>query len=112
MPDPIRYHLDEQMDPDIATALRRAGIDITTSLDQGLLSRPDEEQWDRVRAQGRVLITDDQDFLAIAAAAADHPGVVYCRRTKHSMGEIINFLILCHGVYEAYDMVGRVEYVS
>jgi predicted nuclease of predicted toxin-antitoxin system len=111
MPDPIRYHLDEQMDPDIAVALRRAGIEVTTSREQGLLSHSDDEHWDRVRAQGRVLITDDQDFLAIAASTQDHPGVVYCRRTRHTMGDIINFLILCHGVYTAEDMAGRVEFV-
>lgn len=111
MPDVIRYHLDEHMDPDIAVALRRAGIEVTTSLDQHLLSRPDEEQWKRIHAQGRVLITDDQDFLVLAASSQSHPGVVYCHRSKHTMGEIISFLILCHGVYSPDEMVGRVAYV-
>ena len=44
MPDSIRYHLDENMDPGIAVALRKSGIDITTSQEQGLLSRSDDEQ--------------------------------------------------------------------
>jgi predicted nuclease of predicted toxin-antitoxin system len=111
MPEPIRYHLDEHMDPDIAVALRKAGIDVTTSEDQGLLSRPDEQQWEVVRAQGRVLITDDQDFLVMASSTLDHPGVVYCRRTKHTMGDMIRFLVLCHGVYDPSEMRGRVEHV-
>ena len=112
MPNAIRYHLDENMDPDIAVALRKSGIDITTSQEQGLLSRSDDEQWDWIRGQGRVLITDDQDFLVFTSTTQDHPGVVYCRRTAHTMGEIIRFLILCHGVYAAEDMEGKVEYVS
>jgi hypothetical protein len=29
MADRIRFHLDEHVDPAIATALRRAGIDVT-----------------------------------------------------------------------------------
>jgi predicted nuclease of predicted toxin-antitoxin system len=111
MPDPIRFHLDEQMDPDIAAALRKAGIDVTTSRDQGLLASPDDEQWARVRAEGRVLVTDDQDFLVIAATTTEHPGIVYWRRTRHTLGEIVHFLILCHGAYEPGDMAGRVEFV-
>jgi hypothetical protein len=30
MPDRIRFHLDENADPRIATALRRENIDVTT----------------------------------------------------------------------------------
>jgi len=32
----IKYHLDEHIDPDIAKALLRHGIDVTTTLDAGL----------------------------------------------------------------------------
>jgi hypothetical protein len=57
------------------------------------------------------LVTDDTDLLVLAAKTPDHPGIVYCRRIEHSLGEIIRFLFLVHGVYEASDMVGRVEYL-
>jgi hypothetical protein len=36
MADRIRFHLDEHVDPAIATALRRAGIDVTTTNEAGL----------------------------------------------------------------------------
>ena len=115
MPDPaasrLRFHLDENMDPDIATALRRAGIDVTTTQEEDMLGEPDEVQFAHATSEGRVLVTDDTDLLALAARAPGHSGIVYCRRTAHSMGEIIRFLILIHGVYEAAEMAGRVEYV-
>src|SRR6185312_397006 len=110
MAERIRFHLDEQMDPDSAIALRRNDIDVTTPVDQKLLGETDAAHLVRDRSQGRVLVTDDTDFLIIARSTDDHAGIVYCRRTKHSMGEIIRFLILLHGVYEPKDMIGRVEF--
>jgi predicted nuclease of predicted toxin-antitoxin system len=58
-----------------------------------------------------VIVTDDTDFLRIAALTTEHPGVVFCRRTRHTIGEIINFVILIHELYSPDDMVGRVEYL-
>jgi hypothetical protein len=36
MADRIRFHLDEHVDPAIAAALHRAGIDVTTTVEAGL----------------------------------------------------------------------------
>ena len=36
MNDRLRFHLDEHIDPDIAEALRRHGIDATTTAEVGL----------------------------------------------------------------------------
>jgi predicted nuclease of predicted toxin-antitoxin system len=111
VPDRIRFHLDEHMDPDIAAALRQHGIDVTTTIEAGLRSAKDSAHLAFMRGEGRVVVTDDTDFLRIAAATSDHPGVVYCRRSKHPLGEIIRFLILIYEVYAPADMIGRVEYL-
>jgi uncharacterized protein DUF5615 len=50
MPDRIRFHLDEHVDPAIATALRRAGIDVTTTIEAGLRTKSDEAQLQFARA--------------------------------------------------------------
>jgi hypothetical protein len=47
--EPIRFLLDEHMDPDIAAALRACGIDITTTLEQGLAGQDDQKQMERAR---------------------------------------------------------------
>jgi hypothetical protein len=41
MADRIRFHLDEHVDPAIATAPRRAGIDVTTTIEAGLRTKND-----------------------------------------------------------------------
>ncbi|HEY3026906.1 MAG TPA: DUF5615 family PIN-like protein [Pyrinomonadaceae bacterium] len=63
MADRIRFHLDEHVDPAIATALRRAGIDVTTTNDAGLRTKDDEVHLNFARSEGRVIVTRDQDFL-------------------------------------------------
>ena len=42
MKDKIRFHLDEQVDPEIASQLRRRGIDVTTTVEVGLRTSSDE----------------------------------------------------------------------
>ncbi len=41
----IRFHLDEHIDRDIARALRLYGIDVTTTVEAGLRTKIDEQQW-------------------------------------------------------------------
>jgi len=55
----IRFHLDEQVDVAIARALRRYGVDITTTAEAGLRSASDAEQLAHARREQRVLITYD-----------------------------------------------------
>jgi predicted nuclease of predicted toxin-antitoxin system len=109
--DRIRFHLDEHMDPDIAAALRRHGIDATTSVDAKLRTASDDAQLDYAKAERRVTITDDSDFLRLAANDAAHPGIVICRRQLLSIRDIIRGLILIYEVLTPEEMVGRVEFI-
>jgi predicted nuclease of predicted toxin-antitoxin system len=109
--EPVRFHLDEHMDPDIAVALAKYGINATTTVQQRLLGRPDEAHLILGRVQSRVIVTDDTDFLIAGAKSNDHGGIVFCRRTRHTLGEIIRFLILVHEIYTAEEMKGRVEFL-
>ena len=65
------------MDPDIAAALRRYGVDISTTIEAGLRTADDLAPVDFVRRENRVLVTDDTDFLALAAATSQHPGIIF-----------------------------------
>lgn len=44
MSNRIGFHLDENVDPDIALALRRQAIDVTTTAQMGLIGQTDEAQ--------------------------------------------------------------------
>jgi predicted nuclease of predicted toxin-antitoxin system len=111
VPEPIRFHLDEHMDPDIAAGLRRYDIDVTTTAERALTGHSDIAHLSMARTEHRVIVTDDTDFLAAAEADSNHAGIAFCRRKDYSTGEILRFLILLHGVYDAEDMRGRVEFV-
>jgi len=107
----IRFHLDENVDPDIALALRQHGIDVTTTLQVGLRTQSDSAQFDFVRREQRVLVTHDSDFLRIASEMHNHPGIVYCAKNARSMGEIIRSLILIFEILSPEEIEGKVEYI-
>ena len=109
--DPVRFHLDENMSVAIAAALRTLGIDVTLTSDRHLLGEPDQSHIELGKSEGRVLVTNDADFLVHAAAQFDHAGIVYCRQRYRSIGDIIRYLVLLHGVYSGDEMRGRVEFV-
>lgn len=94
MPSPIRFHLDESVTTVLALALRRRGIDVTTTAETGLISADDQRQLDFARAAGRVLVTRDHHFLALAKQGAEHVGIVYWLPRRHRLSETINLLTL------------------
>ncbi len=107
----IRFHLDESCDPRIAAGLRLHGIDVTTSNESGLRNTPDAVQIAFSIAQNRVMITQDTDFLRIAASGQEHPGIVYFPAQGRSVGEVIRGVQLIWEVYEPADIQNRVEFI-
>lgn len=94
MPRTIRFHLDEHCPHAIAEGLRRLGIDVTTATDAGLLRAADEDHVAFGLAQGRVIFTEDDDFLSLNARGVPHAGIAYCHQQTRSIGEIIAALVL------------------
>jgi predicted nuclease of predicted toxin-antitoxin system len=111
MPRTIRFHLDENVDPAIATGLKRYGIDVTTSIDAGLLRAPDEQQVAYGILSGRVIFTQDKDFLRIHATGTPHAGIGYCHRKSRTIGQIIDGLVLIWELLERDEMENRVEFL-
>ena len=111
MPRTIPFHLDEHVAHAVADGLRRRGIDVTTTTDAGLLGAADADQIAYGLAQGRVIFTEDDDFLALAAAGVAHAGLAYCKQNTRSLGQIIRSLELIWDVYEPDEMRNRVEFL-
>src|SRR5262249_2709212 len=111
MPRTIRFHLDEHVPHAVADGLRRLGIDVTTSTYAGLLGAADADHVAFGLAQSRVIFTQDDDFLALAAAGVTHAGLAYCRQNARSIGQIIRALELLWEVYEPDEMRNRVEFL-
>jgi predicted nuclease of predicted toxin-antitoxin system len=107
----IRFHLDENCTKAIALGLRRHGIDVTTTPEAKLLGAIDEDQAAYALAQGRVIFTQDRDFLRINAAGVPHAGIAYCEKDTRSIGEIIDALVLLWEIFEPEEMTNRVEFI-
>jgi predicted nuclease of predicted toxin-antitoxin system len=104
-------HLNENCAVAIATGLRRHGLDVTTTAEAGLLGATDVQHAAYALPLGRVIFTQDRDFLRIHAAGTPHAGIAYCEKDTRSTGEIIRALVLLWEVYEPDEMVGRIEYI-
>ena len=107
----IRFHLDENCHRAIADGLRRRGVDVTTTPEVGLLQASDDEQLAYALPRGRVIFTQDRDFLRLHASGVPHPGIAYCDKDAKSIGEIIMMLVLIWEIYDAEEMVNRVEFL-
>ena len=57
-----------------------------------------------------MLFTQDEDFLRLHAAGAEHAGIAYAPQGA-SVGEIVRGLMLIYQVLESDDVTGHVEYL-
>jgi hypothetical protein len=110
----IRFHLDEHIPRGVAEALRRHGVDAETSTDAGLLGALDVEHLAHGQKQGRMIVTQDDDYLRLDGRGLSHNGIAYCSHDPRFFGHIghlVEALLLIYEIYEAEEMVGRVEYI-
>jgi predicted nuclease of predicted toxin-antitoxin system len=93
---PVGFHLDEQIPRAVADALRSRGVDVTTTTDAGLTGIEDREHLVFAANAGRVVITEDVDFLRLYAEGTPHAGIVFWRQQTRSIGEVLRRLLLIH----------------
>jgi len=84
---------------------------VTTTVETGLRGSDDAAHHAFVRAEQRVIVTHDPDFLRLAAGDAEHPGVAFCEQRARSIGQIISMLILMWEVLAPQEMRGRVQFL-
>jgi predicted nuclease of predicted toxin-antitoxin system len=111
MPRTIRFHLDEHVSTAVADGLRRLGVDVTTTPDAGLIGATDPAQLAYAATTGRMIFSQDDDFLVLAASGVVHPGIAYCRQNTRSFGDIIRGLQLIWEALEPDEVRNRVEYL-
>ena len=106
----IRFHLDQHVANAVAVGLRLRGIDVSTTHDAGLQDAEDPAHIAYALAEGRVIFTQDDDFLRYHHAGVRHAGIVYSKQGLRSIGEIVRYLKLMNDCLDAEDMIGEVEY--
>ena len=79
----MRFLLDANLSPSIASAIRQAGHDVEHVRDVGLLTATDEAIFDWAQAVGSVVVTSDSDFpTLLALRRASAPSVVLLREVN------------------------------
>lgn len=107
----VRFHLDEHISAQIAAGLRRRKIDVTSATDAALTGSSDSEQLAYANETGRVMVTQDQDFLRLHADGVQHCGIAFCAPGPIAIGSLLRRLILIHDVLLPEEMHNRVEFL-
>lgn len=105
------FHLDENINHAVARALRHRGISVTTSSEIGLVGTTDIEQLSYATDSGRVIVTQDSDFLRLNSEGHQHAGIVFASSGSRDIGEIVRFLCLLHDCIDPAEMAGKVEFI-
>ena len=108
---PLALLCDEHIPYPVIEGLRRSGVDVTTVQQLDLRGALDRVILQTARQQGRVIYTNDTDFLRLHAAGADHSGIIYHHMRVYSVGEAIRRISLACDVLSAEEMLDRVEYL-
>jgi predicted nuclease of predicted toxin-antitoxin system len=106
----VRYYTDEHIARAVAAGLRLRGIDVVTVPEAGMLGASDEEHLALALFEGRVVVTQDADFLRLAEQGHPHAGIVYAAQ-QTPIGTIMRGLLLIQNVLSAEDMVGNIEFL-
>jgi hypothetical protein len=103
----IKFYTDEHVKTAVVLGLRGKGIDVLTTKEAGMLGGSDEAHLELATRLGRVLFTEDSDFIALHNRGLQHAGIAYAQRM--SIGDIVFGLTLIWEVLEDYEMLGKLE---
>jgi hypothetical protein len=103
--------MDQHFPGPASHGLRRHGADVLTAQEAGRCGLPDADQLAFATAAGRVLVTFDTDFLALHQSGVSHAGIAWCPEQKDGVSQLIQALLLVHGVLDADAMRNHVEHL-
>ncbi|MFQ5652977.1 MAG: DUF5615 family PIN-like protein [bacterium] len=110
MADRIKLYMDENVTKAVTEGLRRRGIDVVTAQDANMLAKSDEMHLEFATKEGRVIFTQDADFLRLNAKGYPHKGIVYAPQ-QTPIGKIVSALMLIIDVMEPEDLEQHVEFI-
>ncbi len=102
--------MDEHVAKAVVRGLRERGVDVLTVTDAGTLGASDTEHILRARNEGRIIFSQDNDFLRLHAEGIEHVGIVYAPQHTATR-QIIHGLMLIYQVLDAEEMYGHVEFL-
>jgi hypothetical protein len=82
-----------------------------TAQEAGRCGLADTDQLAFATREERVMVTVDPDFLALHQSGIAHAGIAWCQAQKYGIGQLIQALLLIHGVLDRDSMSNHVEYL-
>jgi predicted nuclease of predicted toxin-antitoxin system len=111
----VPLYMDVHVHRAVTDGLRQRGVDVLTAQEDGTTTLDDPPLLDRATALGRVLFTQDVDFLREAArrqqAGVPFAGVVYGHQLQVTDGQCVRDLELIAKVMDPPDMANQVYYL-
>jgi Domain of unknown function (DUF5615) len=102
--------MDEHVPKAVTEGLRRRGVDVVTVQELGLQTVEDAKHLERATQDGRVVVTQDADFLRLHATGLSHRGIVYAPQ-QTPVAHMLRSLMLLHDVLSPNDMVRHIEFI-
>jgi hypothetical protein len=107
--------MDHHVPAAITQGLRRRGVDVLTAEEDQTSEWDDERLLERATLLGRIVFTQDDDFLAIGHhwrnSGRDFAGIVYAHQLRITVGQAINDLELIQKIMTADEMRNRIEFL-
>jgi uncharacterized protein with PIN domain len=111
----IRFYMDVHVPYAMTFELRLRGVDVLTAQEDGAGNLEDSKLLDRASTLGRVLVTQDADFLKEAARRQENAlrfaGVIFAAQLDITIGQGARDLELIARASEPEDWVNSVEFL-
>jgi hypothetical protein len=111
----VGIYFDVHIPQAVADQLRRSGIDVLTAIDDHANLLQDEALLDRSAQLGRVLLTFDVRFKALAEdwQRKNRPfsGLIYAHPLRVSIGQLVQNLELIAQATDSEDWRNAIEYL-
>ncbi|MCA9228320.1 MAG: DUF5615 family PIN-like protein [Planctomycetales bacterium] len=111
----LKGFADEHVLYVLVEALRRRGMDVVRVQDCGLQTTPDSDLLDKALADERVMLSNDTDFLRIAAQrSADQQAfapIFFWPQQQRTVAQILNGIVREASQHKYTDACSRVFYL-
>jgi predicted nuclease of predicted toxin-antitoxin system len=111
----LAVYMDVNVPESITAGLRRRNIDVLTSQDDGTRQWSDDRILERTTSLGRILFTQDDDFLTLISRLQQQglssTGIVYAHQLSAGIGRLVDELHLVLTCCTADELANRVIYL-
>jgi hypothetical protein len=111
----LTFYLDVHIPFAVMHGLRRRGIDVLTSQDDGTREADDEQLLTRATQLHRIVVTQDDDFLVLSdewqKSGRSFAGIVFAHQEGLSIGRALEDLELIAECCTTAEMANRVVFL-